>query len=51
MWDIGYRYRENVLDMKDSWVPGHSSTKAKFYDITFYNADVLSTSMEYNLLA
>ena len=51
MMDYGFRYRENRFDMKDSWVPFYPSDTMHFFDMTPFNADRFSTSIDYAYLA
>ena len=41
--DVGFRFRLNIFNMLDSWVPGFSSTVIKFFDLVFFNCDTITT--------
>ena len=39
--DIGYRFRYNIFNMTDSWIPGMPGTSDTFFDLVFFNSDTL----------
>ena len=45
--DTGYRFRENVFEMTDSWIPGVPGKVKKFYDVTLFNSDTVSVDSDY----
>ena len=49
--DVGYRFRENEFDAKDSWVPGVPSTSHQFYDLSVFNSDTLPVDENHHLIA
>ena len=45
--DTGYRFRKNIFERIDNWVPGFSEIKNKFYDIRLYNSDQIVVGKNY----
>lgn len=45
--DAGYRYRQNVFEKQDFWIPGISSSVEKFYDVTFFSSDSIIVGDDY----
>ena len=51
MMDYGFRFRENIFDMNDSWIPFYGGRRIKFFDMTSFNDDRFSTTLDYAYLA
>lgn len=49
--DVGLAFRHNVLNARDSWVPGFGDSITHFYDIVFFNVDRLPAASHYRRLA
>jgi len=49
--DTGYRFRENIFLMHDSWVPGVSSEQTHFYEVTTFNSDPLKVHTDHKVVA
>ena len=49
--DVGMRFRLNVFDAKDSYVPLFPNTKTRFYDMTLYNSDTFDSPNRHKILA
>jgi len=39
--DTGYRFRRNIFERYDDWVPWSKIIINEFYDCTFYNSDTM----------
>ena len=49
--DSGYRFRENAFSKDDHWLPGLGMTTIKFYDVTFFSADLIDVGEDYPIIA
>jgi len=49
--DLGFRFRLNIFNMLDSWVPGFPNTIVKFFDLKIFNHDIIETDLNNKFIA
>ena len=49
--DSGYRFRENVFEKQDSYIPFWGRNEESFYDMIFYNSDQVSVGKDFMSIA
>jgi len=49
--DVGFRFRLNMFNMLDSWVPGFPNTIVKFFDLVLFNSDTMPTELNNKFIA
>ena len=45
--EYGFRFRKNRFEKTDSWIPIFGPVEEIFYDITFFNADLMIIDPKY----
>ena len=49
--DVGLRFRLNLFNMLDSWVPGFPNTMVKFFDLRLFSSDTMPTKQNNKYIA
>ena len=49
--DSGYRFRRNIFDRKDHWIPYYEDFQHIYYDVLLFNSDTLRVGDDYMKIA